>query len=115
MKKKPKRQEEAQAAHTAQEQEQQAKKDLEQANFYLSKGIQPEVWATEKQLQSAKTRIQHDPVKFHFAIYGMDKSSLINAFRGLKNSDFEACTGVIPTTSFPIHVSFRLMFLGLTP
>ena len=57
MKKKPKRQEEAQAAHTAQEQEQQAKKDLEQVNFYLSKGIQPEVWATEKQLQSAKTRI----------------------------------------------------------
>ena len=91
---------EKEAVSKAQEQEQQAKNDLERA---LSKGIQPEVWPTEAQFQSAKIRIQYDPDKLHFAICGNSgsgKSSLINAFRGLANFDPGAApTGVIETTT----------------
>ena len=98
------REKEAQkAASRAQEQEQLAKKDLERANFYLSKGIQPEVWPTEEEFRSAKNRIQYDPEKLHFAVCGSSgsgKSSLVNAFRGLKNCDPGAApTGVIETTT----------------
>ena len=97
------REEEAKkAAANAKEQEQEAKKNLERANFYLSKGIQPEVWPTEEEYQSAKTRIQYDPEKVHIAICGNSgsgKSSLINAFRGLRNFDPGAASaGVIETT-----------------
>ena len=97
------REEEAKrAASKAQEQAQKAQKDLERANFHLSKGIQPEVWPTEQEFQSAKTRIQYDPEKLHLAICGSSgsgKSSLINAFRGLKNFDSGAAsTGVTETT-----------------
>lgn len=86
------------AASKAQEQEQQAKNDLERA----LKGIQPEVWPTEEEFRSAKTRIQYDPEKLHFAVCGSSgsgKSSLINAFRGLTNLDPGAApTGVNETT-----------------
>ena len=93
------REEEAKtAAYKAQAQEQQAKDDLERA----LKGIQPEVWPTEEEFRSAKTRIQYDPEKLHFAVCGNSgsgKSSLINAFRGLTNVDPGAApTGVIETT-----------------
>ena len=90
------------AALKAQEQAQQTQKDLERANFHLSKGIQPEVWPTEEEFQSAKTRIEYDPEKLHLAICGSSgsgKSSLINAFRGLKNhANGAASTGVTETT-----------------
>ena len=97
------REEEAKkAAANAQEQEQQTKENLERFNCYLSKGIQPEVWPTEEEFQSAKTRIQYDLKKLHFAICGSSgsgKSSLINAFRGIKNFDPGAApTGVNETT-----------------
>lgn len=50
----------------------------------------------------AKTRIQYDPEKLHFAICGSSgsgKSSLINALRGLTNFDPGAApTGVTETT-----------------
>ena len=93
------REEEAKtAASKAQEQEQQARNDLERA----LKGIQPEVWPTEEEFRSAKTRIQYDPEKLHFAVCGSSgsgKSSLINAFRGLTNFDPGAApTGIIETT-----------------
>lgn len=98
------REEEAKkAAAKAQEQEQQAKKNLERTNFYLSRGIQPEVWPTEEEFRSAKVRIQYDPEKLHFAICGSSgsgKSSLINAFRGIRNFDPGAApTGVTETTT----------------
>ena len=65
-------------------------------------GIQPEVWPTEEEFHSAKTRIQYDSEKIHFAVCGSagsGKSSLINAFRGLKNNNVRAApTGVGETT-----------------
>ncbi|KAF8806003.1 P-loop containing nucleoside triphosphate hydrolase protein [Phlegmacium glaucopus] len=93
---------EEESAPNLQEQEQETKKILERADYSLSKGIQPEVWPTEEEFQSAKARIQYDPEKLHFAICGNSgsgKSSLINAFRGLKNVDPGATsTGVNDTT-----------------
>ena len=91
-----------QAADEAREQEAQVQNDLEQARFYLDKGIQPEVWPTEEEFQLAKERVQYDPEKLHFAVCGSSgsgKSSLINAFRGLKNDNRQAApTGVVETT-----------------
>ena len=82
--------------------EEQIQKDLEQAKFYLEKGIQPEVWPTEEEFLLAKKRVQYDPDKLHFAVCGSSgsgKSSLINAFRGLKNNSPQAApTGVVETT-----------------
>ena len=90
------------AADEAQKREERVEKDLEQAKFYLEKGIQPEVWPTEEEFQSAKNRVQYDPEKLHFAVCGSSgsgKSSLVNAFRGLKNNSPEAApTGVVETT-----------------
>ena len=79
-----------------------AQKDLQRIKFYLEKGIQPEVWPTEEEFQMAKNKIKYDPEKLHFAVCGSSgsgKSSLVNAFRGLKNSDPQAApTGVVETT-----------------
>ena len=90
------------AAEEARKREEQVQKDLEQAKFHLEKGIQPEVWPTEEEFQLAKNRIQYDPEKLHFAVCGSSgsgKSSLINAFRGLKNNSRQAApTGVVETT-----------------
>ena len=98
-----KREAEAQkAADDARKREEKVQKDLEQAKFYLEKGIQPEVWPTEEEFQLAKNRVQYDPEKLHFAICGSSgsgKSSLVNAFRGLKNNSPQAArTGVVETT-----------------
>ena len=90
------------ALDDAQKREEQAQKDLQRAKFYLEKGIQPEVWPTEEEFQLAKSRIQYDPEKLHFAVCGSSgsgKSSLVNAFRGLKNNSRQAApTGVVETT-----------------
>ena len=90
------------AAEEAQKREEQVQKDLQQAKFYLEKGIQPEVWPTEEEFLLAKKRVQYDPEKLHFAVCGSSgsgKSSLINAFRGLKNNSRQAApTGVDETT-----------------
>jgi predicted GTPase len=103
-----KREAEARAAtDEARKREAKVQEDLRQAKFYLAKGIQPEVWPTKEEFDSAKNRIQYDPEKIHFAVCGSSgsgKSSLVNAFRGLKNSgrknnSFEvAPTGVVETT-----------------
>jgi Interferon-inducible GTPase (IIGP) len=90
------------AADEAQKREEQVQKDLQQAKFYLEKGIQPEVWPTEEEFQLAKKRVQYDPEKLHFGVCGSSgsgKSSLINAFRGLMNKNPQAApTGVVETT-----------------
>ena len=91
------------AADEARKREEQIQKDLQQAKFYLEKGIQPEVWPTEEEFQLAKYRVQYDPEKLHFAVCGSSgsgKSSLVNAFRGLKNNSLQAApTGVVETTT----------------
>ena len=99
-----KRQEEEarKAASKAQEEEERTKKTLAQTNFYLSKGIQPEVWPTEEEFNLAQGRIEYNPDKVHLAICGASgtgKSSLINALRGLANCDAGAApAGVVETT-----------------
>ena len=102
-----KRETEAQkAGDEARALEEQVQKDLdsdsEQARLYLEKGMQPEVWPTEEEFQLAKNRVQYDPEKLHFAVCGSSgsgKSSLVNAFRGLKNKDPQAApAGVVETT-----------------
>ena len=92
------------AADEAWAREEEVQKDLEQAKFYLERGIQPEVWPTKEEFQLAINRIQYDPEKLHFAVCGgsgSGKSSLVNAFRGLKNNlkDSQAApTGLVETT-----------------
>ena len=81
----------------------QLQKYVHQAKFDPEKGlIQPEVWPTKEEFQLAINRIEYDPEKLHFAVCGgsgAGKSSLINAFRGLKNtSALAAPTGVNETT-----------------
>ena len=95
-------------AAEAWDREEQVRRDLQQAKFYLERGIQPEVWPTEEEFQLAKNRIQYDPAeKLHFAVCGSSgsgKSSLINAFRGLRNSSPQAApTGVVETTRAITH------------
>jgi ABC-type glutathione transport system ATPase component len=56
----------------------------------LSEGIQPLLWPTQEQVDAAKDRVQYNPERLHFAVCGPSgsgKSSLINAFRGLKNGE----------------------------
>ncbi|KIM92138.1 hypothetical protein PILCRDRAFT_113279 [Piloderma croceum F 1598] len=66
-------------------------------------GIQPEVWPTKEELQTAQKRLQHTGDTLHFAVAGAagsGKSSLINAFCGLRNKDPGAArTGIVETTS----------------
>lgn len=58
---------------------------------------------SDKEIQSAKHRVQYQEGLFHFAMTGVSgagKSSLINAFRGLRNRDQGAApTGVVETTA----------------
>lgn len=57
---------------------------------------------SDEEIQSAKHRVQYQEGLFHFAMTGVSgagKSSLINAFRGLRNRDQGAApTGVVETT-----------------
>ncbi|KAF8242342.1 P-loop containing nucleoside triphosphate hydrolase protein [Wilcoxina mikolae CBS 423.85] len=80
------------------------KRVMEQQEFYLSKGIQPVKWPTEEEIDAAKARVDYRVDRLHFAICGgsgTGKSSLINAIRGLQDSDSTkgaAPTGIIETT-----------------
>ncbi|KAI6027918.1 interferon-inducible GTPase-domain-containing protein [Pisolithus microcarpus] len=66
------------------------------------RGIQPVVIPTLDEIAAAKTRVQYEQGRFHFAVAGVagsGKSSLINAIRGVENWHQDAAeTGVVKTT-----------------
>ncbi|KAG1877448.1 interferon-inducible GTPase-domain-containing protein [Suillus subluteus] len=76
----------------------------EEAERKLKEGIQPVVTPTPEEVSAAKRKVQYREDLFHFAVAGVaggGKSSLINAFRGLRNNDVNigaAATGVTETT-----------------
>ncbi|KAI6027938.1 hypothetical protein PISMIDRAFT_405185 [Pisolithus microcarpus 441] len=79
---------------------QQAQREAEER---LRRGIQPVVIPTPEEVTAAKARMQYQDSLFHFAVAGVagsGKSSLVNAIRGLRNSDTGAApTGVVETTA----------------
>jgi len=80
----------------------QAAKKNEILQFYEA-GIQPADIPSEEEIRAMKQKIQYDENIFHIAIAGISgsgKSSLINAFRGLRSTSLGAAlTGVIETTT----------------
>ncbi|THH14426.1 hypothetical protein EW146_g5911 [Bondarzewia mesenterica] len=94
----------AEAAATAADKrakdEEAARKEAERK---LREGIQPIIWPSLEEIASVKRRLQYKEGVFHFAIAGVagsGKSSLINAFRGVRNNARGACpTGIVETTS----------------
>lgn len=89
-------------ARKAMEEAEAARKEAEKA---LREGIKPIIIPTAQEFEATKRRLQYREGMFHFAIAGVagsGKSSLINAFRGLRNSDrspLVARTGVVETTN----------------
>ncbi|KAI9456317.1 P-loop containing nucleoside triphosphate hydrolase protein [Boletus coccyginus] len=90
------------AARTATEERRKALEAKEEAERRLKEGIQPIVTPSPEELAIAKERVQYMEDYFHFAIAGVSgsgKSSLVNAFRGLRSKDIGAATvGVTETT-----------------
>lgn len=89
-------------AQRAQEETKRAVSAKEEMEKRWKEGIQPIVTPTAADLEAAKKRIQYREGLFHFAVAGVSgsgKSSLINAFRSLRNKDSgAAATGVTETT-----------------
>jgi GTP-binding protein EngB required for normal cell division len=81
----------------------EAKAELERQ---LREGIQPAIMPCAADLEDAKRRIGYCDGLYHFAVAGIagsGKSSLINALRGLRNTDAgAAATGITETT---LHVT----------
>ncbi|KAI6101812.1 interferon-inducible GTPase-domain-containing protein [Pisolithus sp. B1] len=77
-----------------------AQRDAEER---LRNGIQPVILPTPEEVMAAKARVHYQEGIFHFAIAGRagaGKSSLINAFRGLRNNERGAAgVGTEETTS----------------
>lgn len=75
----------------------------EEAEGKLAQGIQPLVTPTPEEVSNTKSLAKYCEDLFHIAVAGTaggGKSSLINAFRGLRNNDTGAApTGVIETTT----------------
>ncbi|EPS98978.1 hypothetical protein FOMPIDRAFT_159477, partial [Fomitopsis schrenkii] len=75
----------------------------EEAEKNLREGIRPIVIPTQAQFHATKLRLGYKKGFIHFAVAGIagsGKSSLINAFRGLRNKDRGAApTGIVETTS----------------
>jgi len=79
-----------------------ARAEQQEAEDNLRKGIRPVVEPTQAEFQAARERLGYQEGLFHLAIAGIagsGKTSLVNAFRGLRNSDQGAApTGIIETT-----------------
>ncbi|KAI6097567.1 hypothetical protein F5141DRAFT_1149460 [Pisolithus sp. B1] len=90
------------ANRAAQEKAQKAAATKEEAEKQWRAGIQPVVMPSFEELEDVKRRIQYQEGVFHFAVAGVagsGKSSLINAFLGLRNGDTSAAaTGATETT-----------------
>ncbi|THH04244.1 hypothetical protein EW146_g10229 [Bondarzewia mesenterica] len=90
----------AAAANKRAKDEEAARKEAERS---LREGIQLITWPSKEEIASAKQRLQYKEGMLHFAIAGVagsGKSSLINAFRGVRNNARDACpTGIIETTT----------------
>lgn len=73
------------------------------AEEHLAKGIQPVAIPTPMEMAETKARMEYKDGLFHFAIAGVSgsgKSSLINAFRGLRNNQPGAApAGIVETTT----------------
>ena len=89
-------------ARTAAEEARKANEAREEAERRWKDGIQPVVTPSPEELAAAKRRIQYREDCFHFAIAGISgsgKSSLVNAFRGLRSRDpGAAAVGATETT-----------------
>ena len=89
-------------AHMAAEETRKAIEAREEAQRHLKEGIQPAVTPSPAEVAAAKRRVQYKEDRFHFAIAGISgsgKSSLVNAFRGLRSRDAGAAeVGVTETT-----------------
>lgn len=75
----------------------------EEAERSLREGIRPILIPTPAEFRATQSRLKYQKGLFHFAVAGIagsGKSSLINAFRGLRNNARGAApTGVVETTS----------------
>ncbi|KAF8433025.1 interferon-inducible GTPase-domain-containing protein, partial [Boletus edulis BED1] len=89
-------------ARTAAEETRKAMEVKEDAERRLKEGIQPVVMPSPEEVVATKRRIQYKEDCFHFALAGISgsgKSSLVNAFRGLRSRDAgSAAVGVTETT-----------------
>ena len=83
----------------------EARVALEKAEKDLREGIRPVVLPSREEFEQKKKELQYKAGVFHFAIAGVSgsgKSSLLNAFRGLRNKDRgAAAAGITETTSAP--------------
>jgi predicted GTPase len=90
------------ASRAATEEMRKAFEAKEEAERHLKEGIQPIVMPSPEELETVKERVQYMEDYFHFAIAGVSgsgKSSLVNAFRGLRSKDDgAAAVGITETT-----------------
>jgi len=90
------------AARVAAEETRKAQEAKQDAERRLKEGIQPVITPSPEEIAAAKRRIQYKEDCFHFAVAGISgsgKSSLVNAFRGLRSRDAgAAAVGVTETT-----------------
>ncbi|KIO00431.1 hypothetical protein M404DRAFT_1003876 [Pisolithus tinctorius Marx 270] len=86
-------------AHISRSRAESAKQKIEKQ---WKEGIQPVTMPNLVEREIAKRRVQYEEGLFHFAVAGVagsGKSSLINAFRGLRNREAGAATtGITETT-----------------